>query len=98
MECQPAKTRPSTSRERAEFMKFSQGRLYLPVPSQITLRETAMKKSFGSDVERIKNEAPPKRTFRSEDLFKNDREIVIVHGESHYRLQITKAGKLILNK
>lgn len=39
-----------------------------------------------------------KRSFRSEDLFGTDREIVIVHGASEYRLQITKAGKLILNK
>ncbi|MBI3306337.1 MAG: hemin uptake protein HemP [Candidatus Omnitrophica bacterium] len=39
-----------------------------------------------------------KKTYRSEDLFENKREIVIIHGEAHYRLQITKAGKLILNK
>ncbi len=45
--------------------------------------------------------APPtlrKRILRSEDLFENDREVVIIHGEAEYRLQITKAGKLILNK
>ena len=39
-----------------------------------------------------------KRVFQSEELFNNDREIIIVHGEAYYRLQITKAGKLILNK
>ena len=39
-----------------------------------------------------------KPVFQSEDLFKNGREIIIVHGESEYRLLITKAGKLILNK
>ena len=39
-----------------------------------------------------------KRIFQSKELFKNQREIVIVHGEAYYRLQITKAGKLILNK
>ena len=39
-----------------------------------------------------------KRVFRSEELFLNEREVMIVHGESQYRLQITKAGKLILNK
>ena len=39
-----------------------------------------------------------KRILRSEDLFENDREVVIIHGEAEYRLQITKAGKLILNK
>ena len=44
--------------------------------------------------------SPPKqeREYRSEDLFQNEREIVIVHGEARYRLQITRAGKLILNK
>ena len=39
-----------------------------------------------------------KRVFHSQSLFENDREIIIVHGQSQYRLQITKAGKLILNK
>ena len=39
-----------------------------------------------------------KKIYRSEDLFKDDREIIIMHGETQYRLQITKAGKLILNK
>ncbi|OGW78703.1 MAG: hypothetical protein A2Z83_08780 [Omnitrophica bacterium GWA2_52_8] len=39
-----------------------------------------------------------REAYRSEDLFKNGREIVIFHGELRYRLQITKAGKLILNK
>ncbi len=38
------------------------------------------------------------REYRSEDLFQGDREVVIVHGEARYRLQITRAGKLILNK
>ncbi len=54
----------------------------------------------------LKKEAPKegwpftgdKRVFHSGELFKNEREIVIVHGEAQYRLQITKAGKLILNK
>lgn len=39
-----------------------------------------------------------KRVFHSQQLFNNEREIVIVHGDAQYRLQITKAGKLILNK
>lgn len=42
--------------------------------------------------------SPKKRIFRSEELFQGEREIVITHGVSEYRLQITKAGKLILNK
>ena len=39
-----------------------------------------------------------KKVYRSEELFGEDREIVIEHGDAIYRLQITKAGKLILNK
>ncbi len=39
-----------------------------------------------------------KRVLQSEDIFKNEREVVILHGGAQYRLQITKAGKLILNK
>lgn len=42
--------------------------------------------------------AKREREYRSENLFQNDREIVIVHREARYRLQITKAGKLILIK
>lgn len=41
---------------------------------------------------------PAIREYRSEDIFQEDREVVIVHGEARYRLQITKSGKLILNK
>ena len=39
-----------------------------------------------------------KETIRSEDLFQGQREVVIIHGNSEYRLMITKSGKLILNK
>ena len=45
-----------------------------------------------------KPQMPDKKIVRSEDLFGNDREIIIEHRDSRYRLQITKAGKLILNK
>lgn len=38
------------------------------------------------------------RQIKSEDLFMNGREIVIEHNGVFYRLKITKAGKLILNK
>ncbi|MDP3921221.1 MAG: hemin uptake protein HemP [Candidatus Omnitrophota bacterium] len=34
----------------------------------------------------------------SEDLFRGKREVIIRHSDKQYRLQITKAGKLILNK
>lgn len=34
----------------------------------------------------------------SEDLFRGDRQLVIVHGDQEYRLQLTRQGKLILTK
>lgn len=49
----------------------------------------------GSQGEQPKKEKP---VFRSEDLFQGKKEVVILHGEFQYRLQLTKAGKLILNK
>ena len=39
-----------------------------------------------------------KRVYYSKDLFQNDREVIIVHNDICYKLLITKAGKLILNK
>ena len=38
------------------------------------------------------------RSLRSEEIFGGQREVSIIHGECTYRLQITKAGKLILTK
>jgi hemin uptake protein HemP len=38
------------------------------------------------------------RSLPSTDLFRGDREVVIVHGKEQYRLRITRAGKLILTK
>ncbi|HEX7924832.1 MAG TPA: hemin uptake protein HemP [Bradyrhizobium sp.] len=34
----------------------------------------------------------------SRDLFSAEREIIIVHGEEHYRLRLTSQNKLILTK
>ena len=39
-----------------------------------------------------------RRMVCSEDLFSGESEIVIKHKSDFYRLMITKAGKLILNK
>ena len=39
-----------------------------------------------------------RRVIDSRDIFQKDREVVIAHGDSFYRLQITKLGKLILIK
>jgi len=38
------------------------------------------------------------RTFTTKQLFQTDSEVWIQHGGETYRLRITKAGKLILNK
>jgi hemin uptake protein HemP len=38
------------------------------------------------------------RSIRSEDLLQGAREVLIQHGQETYRLRMTKAGKLILNK
>lgn len=40
----------------------------------------------------------PARTFTSEELFGDAIEIGIRHHGAHYRLKITRQGKLILNK
>ena len=44
--------------------------------------------------------SPPSwaKVWRSEELFDGKREILIEHDSAHYRLIITKTGKLILNK
>ena len=34
----------------------------------------------------------------SRDLFSTEREIIIAHGEEHYRLRLTSQNKLILTK
>ncbi len=41
---------------------------------------------------------PRPRLLRSEELLQGDTEVLIVHGDSTYRLRQTKSGKLILNK
>jgi hemin uptake protein HemP len=40
----------------------------------------------------------PQRSLRSEDILQGAREVLIQHGAEIYRLRLTKAGKLILNK
>jgi hemin uptake protein HemP len=49
-------------------------------------------------VSREKKDQPADVSFRSEDLFRGSREIAIEHNSQRYRLQITRAGKLILTK
>jgi hemin uptake protein HemP len=38
------------------------------------------------------------KVLYSEELFAGEREIIIKHHQEYYRLKITRAGKLILNK
>ena len=42
--------------------------------------------------------APARPVVRSQDLFREAREVRIVHRDEEYRLRITRAGKLILTK
>ncbi|WP_258571212.1 hemin uptake protein HemP [Flavimaribacter sediminis] len=48
--------------------------------------------------ERETTEEGRMRILNSRDLFKGASELCIEHGESVYRLRITRQGKLILNK
>lgn len=59
-----------------------------------------MKSPKGESLESAGDRSQPasKKTFKSEDLFQGCREVLILHGDFLYRLQITKAGKLILIK
>jgi len=41
---------------------------------------------------------PPRRSLDSRDLLAGDREVMIRHGDSTYRLRSTNKGKLILTK
>lgn len=47
---------------------------------------------------KLPNEKIPPPVYQTRELFGLKREIIIEHGEAQYRLRITKAGKLILNK
>jgi hemin uptake protein HemP len=40
----------------------------------------------------------PRPRWSSRELFRDQREIVILHGGHEYRLRITRADKLILTK
>jgi hemin uptake protein HemP len=42
--------------------------------------------------------APARPVVKSEDLFREAREVLILHRDEEYRLRITRAGKLILTK
>jgi len=39
-----------------------------------------------------------KRVIRSEEIFQDKKEVIIIHGSESYRLLLTKNGKLILIK
>jgi hemin uptake protein HemP len=50
------------------------------------------------DGEHTSTAEPALREYDTRTLFNGDREIVINHAGSAYRMKITKQGKLILNK
>ena len=49
-------------------------------------------------MDKEKKNIEQKRVLHSEDLFQGEREVIIKHSKDSYRLLVTKAGKLILNK
>lgn len=52
--------------------------------------------SSAARAQQTTSESP--RVVQSEDLMMGAREIIIRHGSEDYRLRLTRAGKLILNK
>ena len=46
----------------------------------------------------LKLDSKKKRIIHSTELFQGCREVIIEHANDFYRLLVTKAGKLILNK
>ncbi len=40
----------------------------------------------------------PARMLQSEWIFEGEKEVLIMHGDQQYRLQVTRFGKLILTK
>jgi len=58
----------------------------------------ADKKSDSSLAKKAATPASGPRVYTSAELFGDQREIWIEHGEAQYRLRITSSGKLVLNK
>ncbi|WP_425617211.1 hemin uptake protein HemP [Anatilimnocola sp. NA78] len=56
------------------------------------------KKSESTPTQNSAGASQKPRVYRSDELFGGDREIWIEHGDLQYRLRITSAGKLVLNK
>jgi hemin uptake protein HemP len=59
-----------------------------PSPDPRSLRRSADSSSGG----------PTRRVWRSDDLFGDENEVLIMHGDLVYRLRRTRNGKLILHK
>jgi hemin uptake protein HemP len=50
-------------------------------------------------IQKTLEDSKPKRQVRSAELLPpGEKELWILHGLEHYRLQLTKSGKLILTK
>jgi hemin uptake protein HemP len=52
----------------------------------------------GIEPDRYAETPSPVRRYRTKELFGDSPWIVIEHGHSEYRLQVTRLGKLILTK
>ena len=60
--------------------------------------ETCGRKPDENDPEAPRGAASSGRVVASDELFQGKAELLIQHGETIYRLRITRGGKLILNK
>ena len=52
----------------------------------------------GGDMEKHQSKKQTTRALQSEWIFDGEKEVIISHGDQQYRLQVTRAGKLILTK
>lgn len=57
-----------------------------------------MRREDGSSENLTVKRKVPVRSLQSEWILEGEREVLIVHGDQQYRLQVTRAGKLILTK
>lgn len=66
------------------------------MPSALIHRPCAPLAQHSTD--RSRSPAPTPRQLASDELLRDDREVLIRHGDQLYRLRHTRAGKLILTK
>jgi hemin uptake protein HemP len=64
-------------------------------PAKPMRRDPAAEDDTGSGAMHAVSRA---QRFTSDELFRGAREVTILHDNGHYRLRITRQGKLILTK